>query len=471
MNPKAFLMRTLVGVLILVLAVPPGTFAQSSDPGAGFTEEELDQMLAPIALYPDSLLAQVLVAATYPEQIAEADQWAKANSGLQGDRVNDALDRMEWDLSVKALVPFPKVLEMMHHKRDWTLKLGEAFLAQEAEVMDSVQKLRSRAHAHGSLKSTSQQKVVVKGQSIEILPANPQVVYVPAYNPVVVYGPWWYPSYPPYAWSPYYPSYVYDPYYSVPGFIAVGALGFAAAITVGSFWHRGWGRWDWGRRDVVVNVNRTININRTNIRNVNVRTTSFNRAVRQGRIGSPAVRNAARVGPGQRATAASTQRELRQRQIQSGQRRAVQQGRQAGQRGSVQQGRQAGQAGQRRAVQQGRQAGQRGSVQQGRQAGQRGSVQQGRQAGQAGQRRAVQQGRQAGQRGSVQQGRQAGQRRAVQQGRQAGSAGRGGAAVRGGGGPRGGAAVRGGGGGGAARGGGGAARGGGGGGQRRGQQP
>ncbi|MHC1726975.1 MAG: DUF3300 domain-containing protein [Syntrophobacteraceae bacterium] len=315
MNGKAFLKFTLIGVLTLVLAVPPGAFAQSSGASAAFTQEELDQMLAPIALYPDSLLAQVLVAATYPEQVSEADRWVKENASLQGERLNDAVDNKNWDLSVKALVPFPKVLDMMSAKQEWTQRLGEAFLAQEADVMDSVQHLRSKAHAQGNLKTTREQRVVVKGESFEIEPVNPEIVYVPAYNPAVVYGTWWHPAHPPYLYSPWYPSYVYDPYYTVPGFIAAGAFGFAAAVTVGSFWHHGWGRWDWGRRNVVVNVNRTVNINRVNVRNTRIRTTNFNTAVRQGKVGSPAVRNAAQQrSVGKRPTAANVQRDLQRRQ-------------------------------------------------------------------------------------------------------------------------------------------------------------
>ncbi len=332
MKGKALFVRSLVGVLIVLLAVPPGTFAQSSGANARFSQEELDQMLAPIALYPDSLLANILVAATYPDQVMEADQWVKSNSGLQGDQLNAAVDKMDWDLSVKALVPFPKVLDMMSGKQEWTQTLGEAFLAQEADVMDSVQKLRSKAHAQGHLKNTREQKVVVKGQSIEILPANPQVVYVPVYNPTVVYGAWWYPAYPPFAYSPFYPTFVYDPSYVVPGLIAVGAFGFGAAIAVGSFWNVGWGHWDWGRRDVVVNVNRTVNINRTDIRSTSVRTTSLNRAVRQGKIGSPSTRKAALQGTGKRTTAESVQKGLQKRQAETrrGQAKGVKEGRQAG---------------------------------------------------------------------------------------------------------------------------------------------
>ena len=238
----------------------------SALPARRFQQEELDQMLAPIALYPDSLLGQILVAATYPDQVTEADQWVRQNSNLQGDELNAALDGMDWDLSVKALVPFPQVLSMMSDKMDWTQRMGDAFLAQQEDVMDTIQRLRAKAHAQGNLKSTDQQKVVVRGESIEIEPANPRVVYVPTYNPTVIYGSWWYPAYPPYAYNPYYPHYAYDPYYTGVGFVTAGLFGFAAGIAVGSVWNSGWGHWDWGRHNVNVNINRTININRNDIR-------------------------------------------------------------------------------------------------------------------------------------------------------------------------------------------------------------
>ena len=153
-------------------------------------------MLAPIALYPDSLLAQILIAATYPDQVMEADRWLKANANLKGDALNNAMDTMDWDLSVKALAPFPQVLDMMAEESAWTQRLGEAFLAQQADVMASIQRLRQKAQDAGNLKTTEQQKVVVKGEAIEIEPVT-EVVYVPRYNPVVVYGPWWWPAYPP----------------------------------------------------------------------------------------------------------------------------------------------------------------------------------------------------------------------------------------------------------------------------------
>ncbi|MHC1743385.1 MAG: DUF3300 domain-containing protein [Syntrophobacteraceae bacterium] len=285
MNRKVPYLRGLIGFLVLLMAVPPWALAQGSGAAATYGQGELDQMLAPVALYPDSLLGQILVAATYPDQVAEADQWVRQNPNLQGDELNGALDRMNWDLSVKALVPFPQVLAMMSAKMDWTQGMGNAFLAQEGDVMDTIQRLRRQAHAAGHLNTTEQQRVVVRGESIEIVPANPRVIYVPAYNPSVIYGSWGYPSYPPYAYSPYYPNYAYDPYYTGGSFVTAGLFGFAAGIAVGSIWSSGWGHWDWGRRHANVTINRTININRNDIRRGDIRTSRW-QTVRQGRLRS-----------------------------------------------------------------------------------------------------------------------------------------------------------------------------------------
>ncbi len=149
MNGKMSCLRVLIGFLVLLMAVPPWVLAQGPGAGASFREEELDQMLAPIALYPDSLLGQILVAATYPDQVKEADQWVRDNSSLRGDALNDALDRMDWDLSVKALVPFPQVLAMMSDKMDWTQRMGDAFLAQQADVMDTIQRTAGQGPCSG----------------------------------------------------------------------------------------------------------------------------------------------------------------------------------------------------------------------------------------------------------------------------------------------------------------------------------
>jgi hypothetical protein len=248
--------NVIVWFLVIFLAVPPPVFAQDS--GATikkFSQEELDQMLAPIALYPDSLLGQVLIASTYPLEVVLADRWVKQNKNLKGDALNDALDRQNWDASVKALVPFPEVLSMMSEKTEWTQNLGDAFLSQQDDVMDTVQKLREKAYNAGNLKTTEQQVVVVEREIIRVEPANPEVVYVPVYDPRWVYGPWWWPAYPPYVIYPYSPGFVI-----APGFISFG-LGFV----VGAFWTHAWGHWDWQHHHVIVSTNRSININRRNI--------------------------------------------------------------------------------------------------------------------------------------------------------------------------------------------------------------
>ncbi|MFZ0927859.1 MAG: DUF3300 domain-containing protein, partial [Syntrophobacteraceae bacterium] len=233
MKRNVFLIRALIGSLV-VMMVPYGAFSQDAGTTATFSQQDLDQMLAPIALYPDSLLAQVLIAATYPDQVTEADRWLKASPGLKGDALNNALDGMNWDLSVKALAPFPAVLDMMAKESAWTQRLGEAFLAQQDAVMDSIQKLRQKAQVAGNLKTTTEQKVVVEGESIAIEPANPEVVYVPRYDPAVIYGPWWWPAYPPYAYYPVWPG------IAIGGFVG---FGFFGAVAVGPVWGWGWGSW------------------------------------------------------------------------------------------------------------------------------------------------------------------------------------------------------------------------------------
>jgi Protein of unknown function (DUF3300) len=154
--------------------------------------------VAPIALYPDALLAQILMAATYPLEIVKADRWVhdSRHAALRGDLLDRALEAEAWDPSVKALVTFPSILRMMDVNLDWTERLGDAFLAQQGDVMDAVQRLRHKAAAAGSLRSNAQQKVVIEGPGVVIEPANPALVYLPVYAPTV-YGPWPYPDYPP----------------------------------------------------------------------------------------------------------------------------------------------------------------------------------------------------------------------------------------------------------------------------------
>ena len=215
MKARAQYVSTQVLVLLLSVSV---LFAQETVPLAPapmqakpvFTQQQLDQMLAPVALYPDSLLSQILMASTYPLEIVEAARWSKANPNLKGDDAVKAAEQNGWDPSVTSLVAFPQVLTMMDSNLSWTERLGDAFLAQQPQVMETVQNLRQRAYAAGNLRSNDQVRVDQQGQTIVIEPPNPQVVYVPYYDPRVVYGPWWWPEYPPVYWGPW-PGYFVRP--------------------------------------------------------------------------------------------------------------------------------------------------------------------------------------------------------------------------------------------------------------------
>jgi hypothetical protein len=253
---------TVIAVLLLapgIAPVQPAAAQTVQAPAtAPFKTEEIDQLMAPIALYPDELIAQVLTAATYPLEIVMAARWVAdpKNAGLKGDALNKALVAQAWDPSVKSLVPFPAVLKMMSDGLDWTQKLGDAFLANQQDCLASIQRLRQRAQSAGKLTSTPQQKVTTEGQTIVIQPVNPQIVYVPAYNPSVVYGTWPYPSYPPYSYPP-------PPGYS---FVAGAAIGFAAGLAVNNnYW--GWASPNWNGGTVNINSTRynQINANRTSI--------------------------------------------------------------------------------------------------------------------------------------------------------------------------------------------------------------
>jgi hypothetical protein len=195
------------------------------------TPEQLQQLVAPIALYPDSLVAQILAASTFPEQVVEADRWVQANPDLKGDALGQAVDQQPWDPSVKALVGFPSVLGNMDKNLSWTSSLGDAYYNQQQDVMNAVQVMRRRARAAGNLKSTPQQTVDTSGQDddIAIQPADPAVVYVPAYNPWLVYGG------PIVAWPGWYPY---------PG-IWFGGPYLSFGIGFGIGWYGGFG-WGWG---------------------------------------------------------------------------------------------------------------------------------------------------------------------------------------------------------------------------------
>ena len=254
METRQLLIRACAWVLILLLAVPLETMAQQPASEPVFKQEELEQILAPIALHPDPLVSQILMASTYPLEIVQADRWAKQNASLKGDALAKALESQDWDPSVKSLINFSQVLTMMSEKLDWTQKLGDAFLADQKKVMDTIQSLRAKAQASGNLKSTEQQKVIVEEKIIKIEPANPQVIYVPTYNPTVVYGAWPYPAYPPYA---YYP----------PGYMAGSAFWFAAGVGLGAAWGYAWGNANWGGGDININNNQNFNSNRNIDRN------------------------------------------------------------------------------------------------------------------------------------------------------------------------------------------------------------
>jgi hypothetical protein len=233
-------MRKLLVALLALLIAVPSAYAQERKT---YGQAELDQMLAPVALYPDDLLSQVLMASTYPLEVVEAARWSRAHPGIQGDEAVRAVEDKDWDPSVKSLLAFPDLLARMDEQLDWTRRLGDAFLAQEGQVMDTVQQLRQRAQAAGNLVPDERQRVVADGRTIVIEPADPRVVYVPYYDPYVIYGPWWWSAYPPVVWAPW-------SGYAVirPGFW----WGVGVGITTGFFF----GGVDWHHRHVrVVHVN------------------------------------------------------------------------------------------------------------------------------------------------------------------------------------------------------------------------
>ncbi|SHE23504.1 DUF3300 domain-containing protein [methanotrophic endosymbiont of Bathymodiolus puteoserpentis (Logatchev)] len=240
--------------------------------GVSYAEEkkiskaELDQMMAPIALYPDALLSQILMATTYPADITEAVQWSKDNPKQEGDAAVKAVQDKPWDASVMSLVAFPQVLSMMGTQPDWVKSVGDAFLASPEDVMDTVQKLRKKAKDEGNLETTEQQKVIVEEKATETIiviePADPQVVYVPVYNTTVVYGTWWWPHYTPW-------------YYYPPGYAVMRGVGFAVGVGIT---HALWGNCSWGHGhgNVNINVNRYNSINVNNKINSNNRNTTWN---------------------------------------------------------------------------------------------------------------------------------------------------------------------------------------------------
>ena len=260
--------RVLRRWLLIWLALCPAGLVWAQQPSS---PERLDQLTAQIALYPDALLSQVLMASTYPDDVTAAAKWSREHPDAKGDAAVQQVEGFAWDPSVASLVAYPQVIVTMGEKPDWVRDLGDAFLEQPDDVMESVQRLRAQAQKAGNLQSNEQMQVSVQAapppdpqvrvvqqsapqQIIVIEPAQPQVVYVPSYNPVTVYGPWMYPAYPP--------IYVPPP----PGYWWSVTVGNAIAWGIGSaIGNAMWGGFDWGRRDVNINVNRYnyVNVNRS----------------------------------------------------------------------------------------------------------------------------------------------------------------------------------------------------------------
>jgi len=303
----------LVAILLLIVPAAGIAQAQTSQTPASTDQllkpEQLDALVAPIALYPDTLLSLVLQASTYPLEVVQASRWADQNKNLKGDALKTETDKQSWDDSVKSLVATADVLKMMSDKLDWTQKLGDAVLAQQPDVMDAIQRLRDRAQKNNKLQDTKQQKVVVKQESgrqvIAIEQTDPDTVYVPYYDPNVVYGGWPYPEYPPYYWG--YPGYIGA------GLIAAG-VGFGAGYLVGRWAGGGYG-WgggcNWGNRAIATPYNRGnwshnaahrggVRYNNVNVQNRfgnnNVRAGASNRMDFRGRSGNQVLS----PGPGNR---------------------------------------------------------------------------------------------------------------------------------------------------------------------------
>lgn len=229
--------------------------------------DQLDSLVAPIALYPDPMLAQVLAASTYPLEIVQLQQWLEKNKNLKDKELTDAVSKQPWDPSIQAMASLPDIVKRLANDIQWTTDLGNAFLAKQSDVMDAVQRMRKKAKDTGNLKSNEQQKIetkVVESKSVIVVEqSNPQVVYVPSYNPTVVYGP---PAYP-------YPPIHYPP----PGYYAAGmAISFGVGVAMGAAWGGGWG-WGcgWGgNNDITINTNNNFNRNANINRNANVNRTT-----------------------------------------------------------------------------------------------------------------------------------------------------------------------------------------------------
>ena len=245
-TPKLFytLLLLIPGTVMLGQPAP-----QAPPPGQSLGTDQLDGLVAPIALYPDPLLSQILVASTYPLELVQASQWLQRNPGLTGPALTQAAQQQNWDPSIQALVVFPDLVKRLNQDITWATNLGNAFLAQQSDVMDAVQRMRFKAQQAGKLNSTSQQRVITTNSSgppiIDIEPGDPNMMYLPYYNPVSIWGP---PLYYPYA------SWFYPPFYGG------GYFGFGLGINMGFYFGGGWGGWGgygwspgWGNHSVFVN--------------------------------------------------------------------------------------------------------------------------------------------------------------------------------------------------------------------------
>lgn len=257
--------RNFLAILCVVLTVPFSLPVQgqntSQNTAAKIPADQLDALVAPIALYPDPLLAQTLAASTYPLEIVQLQQWLERNPNLKDKELADAAAQQPWDPTVQAMAGLPDVVNRLANDIQWTTDLGNAFLAQQSDVMDAVQRMRKKAEDKGNLKSSKEvrveTKVIESKEVIIVEQANPEVIYVPSYNPVVVYGP---------------PVYAYPPIYYPPvGYYAAGmAISWGVGFAMGAFWGGGWG-WGcgWGRGDIDINVNNNFNRNFNRNSNIN----------------------------------------------------------------------------------------------------------------------------------------------------------------------------------------------------------
>ena len=283
-------------IAVLTVAIMPGdtvsasfslsTIPKSSEQASQIQPDQLDSLVAPIALYPDPLLAQTLAASTYPLEIIQLQQWLARNPGLKDKALADAVAKQPWDPSVQALAGLPDLVKRLADDIQWTTDLGNAFLAQQSDVMDAVQRMRKKAQDKGNLKSGEQQKVetkIIENKSVIVIEqADPQVIYVPSYDPVVVWG------------APLYP---YPPIYYPTGYYAAGlAISFGFGMMMGAFWSGGWG-WGCGWSNNNININNNNNFNRNS--NINRPSNPIAGGGNRGNLGDG---NRGNLGGGNRAS-------------------------------------------------------------------------------------------------------------------------------------------------------------------------